>query len=507
MAERLLTGSVQGAVVIAMVWLACRHLRWMPASAQSALWWIAALKMVVSLLPLPAISVPLLPPPDLPPADLAFVDVIARPAEPATSGSWVALLMAVWIAGVLVQGIRLLLAYRQLRGVIRRSVPLGDESTAVAAQLARMIGVTRIPEIRTSDEIEAPLVAGVHRPVVLVPTALPPDDLPLAMCHELMHVRRHDLVLGWVPALAERLFFFHPLARLAAREYVMSREAACDAAVVRALGVPLDQYGRLLVRLGIARSEPAIAAGGAPASISSLRRRLDMLQHLAVAGASRRWTLILRASLVALAILALAPFELTAKSPSPQAAPAPSASVRPAAQAPEPARREQAARPEPSPEERAAAEVRSERAAIAAIEAQIRDARRELEEVVERAEREPGQETASLEAARRDRAAAIVAQIEALAQRGLLSQRDATEAIYRQRLMEAQQAFEVQRQAERAVRDRSESLTVQLDIVRKQQEELLRQMQLISDQQKALAEAQRQIAAETERLREALKSR
>jgi beta-lactamase regulating signal transducer with metallopeptidase domain len=544
MAERLLTGSVEGAVVITMVWLACRRLRWMPASVQSALWWLAALKMVVALLPIPAISLPLLPPPDLPPADLAVLDLMTAPAEPATIGNWMAIVMVIWLSGVCVQGVRLLLAFRQLRGVIRRSTPLAEDTVAVAAHLARIIGVTRIPQIRTSDEIEAPLVAGVHRPVVLLPSSLGSDDLPMAMCHELMHVRRHDLVLGWVPALAERLFFFHPLARLAAREYVMSREAACDAAVVRALGVPLDQYGRLLVRLGIARSEPAIAAGGAPASMSSLRRRLDMLQHPAIAGVSRRW----RFSLVALAILAIVPFQLSAKSPSPQAGPMERATARPVAQAPEAPPREQVVRQEPTPDERAAlavaeAQIRAakdqlaqaierkverespqaptpdERAALEVAEAQIRAAKDQLAQAIERnVERGAPQEPETTERFLRDRVAALAAQFEAaLAQRDRLTSTEpivatarrlrTVEEEYRQRILAAEKAMDAQRQAELRVRDRSESLTVQLDILRKQQEELLRQMQLISEQQKFLAEAQRQIAAETERLREALKSR
>ena len=77
----------------------------------------------------------------------------------------------------------------------------------------------------------------------------------MALAHELMHVRRRDVLLGCIPALAERLYFFHPLARLAAREYVIAREAACDAAVVRALDVPADDYGRLLLRLGVTRRD------------------------------------------------------------------------------------------------------------------------------------------------------------------------------------------------------------------------------------------------------------
>ena len=59
--ERLLIGSLQGAVVIALVWLACRFVPRIPAAAQSMLWWLVALKLVLTFAPVPGLPVPLLP--------------------------------------------------------------------------------------------------------------------------------------------------------------------------------------------------------------------------------------------------------------------------------------------------------------------------------------------------------------------------------------------------------------------------------------------------------------
>jgi hypothetical protein len=41
---------------------------------------------------------------------------------------------------------------------------------------------------------------------------LTPNESSMALAHELAHLRRGDLWLGWLPAIAQRLFFFHPLA-------------------------------------------------------------------------------------------------------------------------------------------------------------------------------------------------------------------------------------------------------------------------------------------------------
>lgn len=310
-ASRLLTGAIEGGAVIAGVWLVCRLAPRIPAPVQAGLWWLASLKLLLALAPLPAIDLPILPA-----IETAPVNIVVR--APATTGAatppinWLAILVALWILGVVVHAGRLLLDVRRLRGFIRRSEPLNDGS---GDELALAMGLRRRPEVRVSTEIAAPLATGIRRPVVLLPAALAHEDRAMALCHEFLHVLRRDLALGWVPAIAERLFFFHPLARLAAREYVTAREAACDAGVIRALGVSRDDYGRLLVRLGTAHGRPALAAGGAASTTSSLRRRLVMLNHAAPGGRMRSLAWLLAAAL----LLTLAPIDVSARAGLPQA--------------------------------------------------------------------------------------------------------------------------------------------------------------------------------------------
>jgi hypothetical protein len=129
-----------------------------------------------------------------------------------------------------------------------------------------------------SPEVDSPQVVGLWRPTILLPLEerLSDEDLDLALMHELAHVRRGDLVLGWIPALARALFFFHPLVHLAVREYALCREAACDALVVSRGGTVAKTYGRLLLRLGVA-PHPHHALPGASPTFHTLKRRLLML--------------------------------------------------------------------------------------------------------------------------------------------------------------------------------------------------------------------------------------
>ena len=168
--------------------------------------------------------------------------------------------------------------------------------------------------MRISPGVDTPLVTGLLRPVVLLPAnrfeALTDREQQMAICHELAHVKRADLWLGCVPALAERLFFFHPLVRLAAREYALSREAACDSAVMDTLDVAPQDYGRLLLALGVSRPRTGLTAAGAAWSFPNLKRRIAMLQNQSARSTRSR---ALAVAVVGLAVAAMVPIQLSAR--------------------------------------------------------------------------------------------------------------------------------------------------------------------------------------------------
>ena len=354
--DRLVVGSLQAAVAVALAWAACRWIPRVPAALQAWVWWLVALKLALTFIPLPAFPLPLLPVADSGPTPVAVVapeDAVVRPAlpdlltapaparAPGAAMTWVDVLTIAWLLGIAAHALMLGRAAAGVHGLMRRATPLCGADLAAVSRMAVALGLRRIPRVCESPEVRVPQVAGWRNPVVLVPTGaaamFTSDEWQMALAHELMHVRRRDVLLGCLPALAERLYFFHPLVRIAAREYVTAREAACDAAVVQALQVPAADYGRLLVRIGICRSRPVLVASSAPASASCLRRRLDMLQHIPSKTTSR----LLTACVAAAAVLTLAPVRLVAiptqelpalpAAPALPAPPAPPATLAPLA--------------------------------------------------------------------------------------------------------------------------------------------------------------------------------
>ncbi|MFP2903267.1 M56 family metallopeptidase, partial [Corallococcus sp. 4LFB] len=254
-------------------------------------------------------------------------------SQPWTVGlAWA--LLVLWGAGVVWKVRGHVRAYRQVRGMRERARPFRHPVLEEEAEfLANEAGLRRPPTLLVSDEVVSPLAAGLVSPVIVLPAKavrdLPEDALRMALAHEVAHLRRGDLWLGWVPALAETVLFFHPLARQAAREYALAREEACDAEALRLTGAEPADYGELLIAFGITRPPGSAAALGASAHLHALHRRLRMLEHVDVVPTQpRRW---LKGALFALGAVVLMPFQVVAKAPAENAAPKPAATPAPAA--------------------------------------------------------------------------------------------------------------------------------------------------------------------------------
>lgn len=382
--ERLVWTSLQAIVLIGAVAVTIRWLPRLSASTRCLLWWLVGLQLLLGLAWPAPIALPLAPPV---PATASMVasapmpthderETLARPvasapiaaatsslatqiaqtaARHARSG-----LLAAWLAGLVLTLVPLIAPWRRARAQRRHSTPASDPVLlALCARRAPELGLARPPALRVCAAIDSPQVIGLWRPTVLLPAAhaLSANELAMALDHELAHLRRGDLWLAWAPALAQRLFFFHPLVHWAMREYALHREAACDAQVLQHAHAAPQDYGRLLLRLGVSHPLHAGLAGASP-TFENLKRRLTMLQHIEPSSRVRGWLLVL-----AVASIGLVPYRVTrasapidaptATTPAPAAVPAaratPAVAVAPAASATPQSRTVPPAPPAPPP--------------------------------------------------------------------------------------------------------------------------------------------------------------
>ncbi|MBQ7058464.1 MAG: hypothetical protein IJM83_04065 [Firmicutes bacterium] len=145
----------------------------------------------------------------------------------------------VWIIGTTVMLLFALASYLRLKRSVAASVPAGESVTKrltddLLADLALPAG--KLPRIRICDDIPAPFILGIFRPVIYVPSSLSDETLDYVIRHELAHLRRHDH--WWKPLgfLLLAVYWFHPLCWIAYILLCRDIEMACDERVVRDMG-------------------------------------------------------------------------------------------------------------------------------------------------------------------------------------------------------------------------------------------------------------------------------
>jgi TonB family protein len=127
-------------------------------------------------------------------------------------------------------------------------------------------------ELRWHDDVAQPMTFGLRRPIVLLPRRvgdLPPDARRAVICHELLHVARHDWAWTVGEEIVQTIFWFHPAMWWALGQVQLSREQTVDEMVVD-LTATRAAYMSALMMFADARS-------GLASAIPFVRRR-----HLAL---------------------------------------------------------------------------------------------------------------------------------------------------------------------------------------------------------------------------------
>lgn len=206
------------------------------------------------------------------------------------------LLLLAWAAGFLIVTVRFTLGAVRSARMVGRAAPLCLEAPEVGAG-ARLL---------ESREAPMPLAWGIRRPAVVLPAEArdwPADRLRTVVLHEWMHIVRRDLAAQAVGQAACCLFWFHPLAWLAARQLRKERERACDDAVLLR-GIAAHDYASHLlelVRAMAARKQQwASAAGMAERSDLEARVKALLDRRRARQPLTRRAALAISAAAVAI---------------------------------------------------------------------------------------------------------------------------------------------------------------------------------------------------------------
>lgn len=191
----------------------------------------------------------------------------------------------IWVAGALVIGVYLLMSNFFLWRIIKRERPLLNQKTLeLFEECKERIGVQTLVGLIPSAQIKSPALFGFIRPRLLLPMEMleeaSREEMRYIFLHELAHLKRRDIYLGWLTSFLQILHWFNPLVWFAFYRMRADRELSCDALVLSRTGKEKSQeYGQAIVGLlrRFSHSRPLPAMAGILENKTQLKRRITMI--------------------------------------------------------------------------------------------------------------------------------------------------------------------------------------------------------------------------------------
>ena len=164
---------------------------------------------------------------------------------------------AVYAAGVLLTGAFFLIPHMRFLRDVSAALPAEDDhhETIMPFNIGRKVTV------KISDRIISPVTVGVIRPVILLPKCMDYDKkaIDFILTHELVHIKRFDVLMKYLSAAAVCVHWFNPLAWIMFRMNCRDIELACDEEVLKITGGDPAEYALTLIAME--ENKAALTAG------------------------------------------------------------------------------------------------------------------------------------------------------------------------------------------------------------------------------------------------------
>ncbi|MGN6710387.1 M56 family metallopeptidase [Anaerocolumna jejuensis] len=173
---------------------------------------------------------------------------------PAESGSYkisgAYIFFIIWIAISSILLCLFLFKYIMSRRKVNEAMPSANDYAKnwVSSQRIR-----RPVRILTFDRIISPVTVGVLKPKIILPKNMEMDRgkrLEYVLCHEMVHIRRLDIVWKLLSMVMVCIYWFNPLIWLMYKQFNQDIETACDEKVIKLFGTDAKpDYAYAIIQL------------------------------------------------------------------------------------------------------------------------------------------------------------------------------------------------------------------------------------------------------------------
>lgn len=209
---------------------------------------------------------------------------------------YVPLIVALYCVGLAIMFLRFALNLARLTPLRTSATePIPEHWQQFVNRWQIILGISRNVKVLFSKRVNAPIMLGTIRPVILLPisvcTQLTTEQVEAILVHELAHIRRHDYLINIIQTLVETILFFNPFVWLTSSIIRREREHCCDDLVVSCSADPL-QYAQALALIEKDRinSLSLAATGNKNQLLNRIKRIMEMKKENI---AHRRYSLLL----------------------------------------------------------------------------------------------------------------------------------------------------------------------------------------------------------------------
>jgi beta-lactamase regulating signal transducer with metallopeptidase domain/Leucine-rich repeat (LRR) protein len=196
------------------------------------------------------------------------------------------ILLSLWLGGALVCAFVSLKRIVRFETMLKATQPASERLQRVAREIADKFHVRRLPDVRSIEWIDVPLLwcAG-RRPTIVLPVRLTAEfgeeQSAMILAHEMAHLRRRDHWVRVAELIVSAVYWWNPLVWLIRRQIHAAEELCCDAWVRLAFPNREKAYAEALLKAAELTNSPRPSLCVLPVSpflgSLSLKARIEMI--------------------------------------------------------------------------------------------------------------------------------------------------------------------------------------------------------------------------------------